>query len=37
MLKYFFRSVTYFLILNFKNSLKNVAKLSANISYILKK
>ena len=37
MLKYLFRSFTYLLILNFKNSLKNVAKLYANISYILKK
>ena len=37
MLKYLFRSFTYLLILNFKNSLKNVAKLYANISYIFKK
>jgi len=32
--KYLFRSITYLLILNFKNSLKNILKLSANLSYI---
>ena len=35
-LKYFFRSISYLFILNLKNSLKNFAKLSANINYILK-
>ena len=36
MLKYIFRTISYFFILNFKNSIKNFSKLSANISYILK-
>lgn len=35
LLKYLFRSITYFCILNLKNSLKNIIKLSANLSYIL--
>ena len=35
MLKYFFRSISYLLIFNFKGSLKNLAKLYANINYIL--
>ena len=35
MIKYFFRFFSYLCILNFKNSLKNIAKLSANLSYIL--
>ena len=34
MLKYLFRVISYFLILNFKNSFKNLIKLSAIISYI---
>lgn len=36
MSKYLFRILSYFLILNFKNSLKNFSKLAANISYIIK-
>ena len=36
MLKYLFRTVSYFLILNFKNSIKNFSKLFANITYLLK-
>ena len=36
MFKYLFRSFSYLLILNLKNSLKNIAKLFANISFILK-
>ena len=36
-LKYLFRSFTYLLIFNFKNSLKNIAKLFANISFLSKK
>ncbi len=35
-LKYFFRTISYLLVLNFKNSVKNLAKLSANIAYIIK-
>ena len=35
MIKYLFRSINYLCILNFKNSLKNMAKLSANLVYIL--
>ncbi len=35
-MRYIFRSITYLLILNIKNSIKNFAKLSANIIYILK-
>ena len=35
MIKYLFRSISYLCILNFKNSLKNMAKLSANLVYIL--
>ena len=35
-LKYLFRTISYFFILNLKNSIKNFSKLSANISYILK-
>ena len=34
MLKYLFRVISYFLILNFKDSFKNSIKLSAIISYI---
>ena len=37
MLKYLFRFISYFLIFDFKNSLKNVAKLFANISFLSKK
>ena len=33
-IKYLFRAITYLFILNFKNSLKNLIKLSAIISYI---
>ncbi len=33
--KYFFRAFGYLLILNFKNSLKNISKLMANLNYIL--
>ena len=33
-LRYLFRSISYFCILNFKNSLKNIVKLSAILSYI---
>ena len=36
MAKYLFRTLSYFLILNIKNSLKNLLKLSANITYICK-
>ena len=36
MLKYFFRTLSYLLIFNFKNSLKNFSKLIANISFIIK-
>ena len=36
MAKYLFRAISYFLILNVKNSLKNLLKLSANIKYICK-
>ncbi len=32
--KYFFRTILYFLILNFKKSLKNLLKLTANINYL---
>ena len=35
--KYLFRSFSYLLILNLKNSLKNFAKLSANVFYVLKR
>ena len=34
LIKYFFRSVSYLCIFNLKNSLKNLVKLSANLSYI---
>ena len=34
-IKYFFRTTSYLLILNFKNSLKNFLKLFATINYIL--
>ena len=34
LMKYSFRSITYLCIFNFKNSLKNIIKLSANLSYI---
>ena len=34
-IKYFFRAISYLLILNFKNSLKNFLKLLATINYIL--
>ena len=34
-IKYFFRSISYLLILNFKNSLKNFLKLLATVNYIL--
>ena len=34
LIKYIFRSFTYLCILNIKNSLKNVIKFSANLSYI---
>lgn len=34
--KYLFRSFSYFFILNFKGSVRNIFKLSANIKYILK-
>tara|TARA_B100001248_G_scaffold47504_1_gene30303 strand:- start:3045 stop:3887 length:843 start_codon:yes stop_codon:yes gene_type:complete len=34
--KYLFRSITYLIILNFKNSIKNLAKMFANISYLIK-
>ena len=36
MLKYLFRSFSYLIIFNFKNSLKNIAKLFANVSFLLK-
>jgi len=36
MTKYLFRFLSYLLVLNFKNSLKNLAKLIANIKFILK-
>jgi GT2 family glycosyltransferase len=36
MLKYFFRIFSYLCILNIKNSLKNLSKLLANISYLVK-
>lgn len=35
MLKYLFRTLSYLCILNIKNSLKNLSKLSANISYLI--
>ena len=35
-LKYLFRTITYFLILNLKNSLKNFSKLTANIIFLIK-
>ena len=35
MLKYLFRTFSYLCILNIKNSLKNLTKLSANISYLI--
>jgi len=35
-LKYLFRTITYFLILNLKNSLKNFSKLAANIIFLIK-
>ena len=34
-IKYFYRTISYLLILNFKNSLKNFLKLLATINYIL--
>lgn len=37
MTKYLFRFFSYLLILNFKNSIKNLAKLTANIKFIIKK
>ena len=36
MFKYFFRTLSYLLILNLKGSLKNLSKLLANIKYIIK-
>ena len=36
MIKYFFRSIVYLLIFNLKGCLKNLAKLYANINYILR-
>ena len=36
MIKYFFRSISYLLILNFKNCIKNGSKLLANIAYLIK-
>tara|TARA_B110001452_G_C15214610_1_gene421268 strand:+ start:1011 stop:1880 length:870 start_codon:yes stop_codon:yes gene_type:complete len=36
-LKYLFRTITYLLIFNLKNSLRNIIKLSANLSYIFRK
>lgn len=36
MIKYSFRSIGYLLIFNFKNSIKNVSKLLANIAYLIK-
>ena len=36
MLKYFFRIFSYLCVLNIKNSLKNLSKLSANIAYLVK-
>ncbi|MDC0518223.1 glycosyltransferase [Candidatus Pelagibacter sp.] len=35
-MKYFFRIISYLLILNLKNCIKNISKLLANITYILK-
>lgn len=35
MLKYFFRTFSYLCVLNIKNSLKNLSKLSANITYLI--
>ncbi len=35
-LKYLFRTITYFLILNLKNSLKNFSKLAANIIFLIR-
>ena len=35
-MKYFLRFITYLLVLNVKNSIKNLSKLSANIIYIIK-
>ena len=34
-IKYLFRSITYFFIFNFKNSLINIIKMVANLSYII--
>ena len=36
MIKYFFRSISYLLIFNFKNFIKNGSKLLANIAYLIK-
>ncbi len=36
MIKYLFRTIAYFLILSFKNSLKNFSKFFANVCYIIK-
>ena len=36
MMKYLFRTFSYLIILNFKDSLKNISKLFANITYLLK-
>ena len=36
MIKYFFRSISYLLIFNFKNCIKNGSKLLANIAYLIK-
>ena len=33
--KYLFRSISYFFIFSFKNSLKNIIKIFANLSYII--
>ena len=35
-LKYLFRTITYFLIFNFKSSLKNFSKLAANFIFLIK-
>ena len=35
-LKYLFRTISYLFILNFKNSIKNFSKLSANITFIFR-
>jgi len=37
MIKYIYRSITYLFILNLKNSLKNIIKLAANLSFIIGK